>query len=147
MTAPHRNIGDCSTIGCKRKKNEQIAFVESVPPVDSNSLESNIGPVGRVLMATGQLSIMVAERFDPNTFPSAVVSPAPSAVYSAYPSKVSGCAGCHGPRFLGVEIPGSPPGFPKAANLTPYGALSKWSEADFIQTIRAGRDPSGHELV
>jgi hypothetical protein len=31
-------------------------------------------------------------------------------------------------------------------NLTPGGELAAWSEADFIQTIRTGATPSGHQL-
>jgi hypothetical protein len=43
----------------------------------------------------------------------------------------------------------SPSGFPaNPANLTPDTAtgIGKWSEADFLRTIRTGKDPEGHEL-
>ena len=90
---------------------------------------------------------MVAERIDPNGAPSAFVTPAPSAAYGAYLTKVASCMTCHGEGFSGGDIRGTPPGFPKSANLTPSGALGRWSEADFILTMRTGKDPSGHELL
>lgn len=40
----------------------------------------------------------------------------------------------------------SPPDWPEAANLTPGGALGNWSEADFINTIRTGVNPTGKAI-
>ena len=69
------------------------------------------------------------------------------------------CADCHTPRagvqqkprmdelFAGTASP--PEGFPaNPANLTPdkETGIGKWSEADFIRTIRTGTDPDGHKL-
>ena len=41
---------------------------------------------------------------------------------------------------------GAPPNAPPAANITPGGAISAWSEADFIKTIRNGVNPAGKQL-
>ena len=54
-----------------------------------------------------------------------------------------GCTGCHGPGFSGGPIPGSPPDWPPAANLTPSGDLANWTEADFIAAFRTGIKPNG----
>lgn len=92
--------------------------------------------------------------------PRPVIARAPSAEYGAYLSQHVGlCADCHTPRgglqskpkkdelFAGTAKP--PEGFPEnPANLTPDDetGIGKWSESDFIDTIRTGRNPGGHEL-
>jgi mono/diheme cytochrome c family protein len=60
----------------------------------------------------------------------------------------NGCIGCHGSNFSGGKIPVGPPDWPPASNLTPQadGRLTKWTEADFIQTLRTARRPDGTEL-
>jgi cytochrome c553 len=56
--------------------------------------------------------------------------------------------GCHGPNFSGGKIDIGPPSWPLAANLTPHadGRLAKWTEGDFIQTLRTAKRPDGTEL-
>ena len=43
------------------------------------------------------------------------------------------CIGCLGTGLAGGAIPGTPPEWPPAINLTPGGNLSQWDEAKFIQ--------------
>jgi mono/diheme cytochrome c family protein len=134
----HLNDSDLSAI---------IAYVRSLPPVDSAELpETEIRPLGRILLAAGQLDIMIAERIDFDMTRSPV-NAAVSLEYGSYLSNISGCTGCHGPGLSGGMIPGAPPDWPQAANLTPGGPVGSWTEADFIQTIRTGVNPSGHQLV
>lgn len=38
------------------------------------------------------------------------------------------------------------PGAPFAPNLTPGSELAAWTEADFMNALRTGITPSGHEL-
>lgn len=57
-----------------------------------------------------------------------------------------GCAGCHGQHFSGGKIPGTPPAWPPAANLTsaPDGAMSRYSSAEqFKSMFRTGKRPDG----
>ena len=56
------------------------------------------------------------------------------------------CTGCHGSGFSGGPIPLAPPEFPPALNLTPGGELQGWTEGMFINTMRTGVTPSGHQL-
>lgn len=124
-----------------------IAYVRSLPPVDNAELPATeLRPLGRILLATGQLDIMTAERIDFNMARSPI-NAAVSLEYGNYLANISGCTGCHGPGLSGGMIPGAPPDWPQAANLTPGGPVGSWTEADFIQTIRTGVDPSGHQLV
>jgi cytochrome c553 len=82
---------------------------------------------------------------------------AATAEYGGYLSQHVGlCADCHTQRtgirsepdrsrlFAGMDHP--PSGFPKKpSNLTPdpQTGIGRWSESDFIQTVRTGKDPGG----
>lgn len=86
--------------------------------------------------------------------------PGPTAVYGGYLARhVALCADCHTPRrglqskpdldrlFAGDAHPSK--AFPaNPANLTPDSAtgIGRWSEEDFIRTLRTGVDPRGHRL-
>jgi mono/diheme cytochrome c family protein len=65
--------------------------------------------------------------------------------YGEYLVDIHGCKSCHAPNLAGAQP--AEPGAPFAPNLTPGGELLAWSEADFIETIRTGVTPSGHELT
>ncbi|MFN8456053.1 MAG: c-type cytochrome [Anaerolineae bacterium] len=124
-----------------------IAYVRSLPPVDSDLPPTEIRPFGRLLLALGQLPIMIAERIEFNQVGNPALTPAANVEYGRYLADVSGCTGCHGPGLSGGTIPGTPPDWPQAANLTPSGPLGQWDEADFIQTIRTGLTPTGERLA
>ncbi|MBK8905388.1 MAG: cytochrome c [Anaerolineaceae bacterium] len=124
-----------------------IAYVRSLPPVDSTDLPpTELSTLARLLLGANQLDIMIAERID-DDMPRVPVAAEVSLEYGRYLANISGCTGCHGPGLSGGPILGAPPDWPQAANLTPGGPVGTWSEADFIQTIRTGVDPSGHQLV
>ena len=58
---------------------------------------------------------------------------------------VAACAGCHGEGFR-AEIPGAPPDWPPASNLTPGegSVLPLYPDADaFIAMMRSGKRPDG----
>ena len=55
------------------------------------------------------------------------------------------CRSCHGPKLNGGPFPD--PSITKISpNLTPGGELAAWTEADFMNTLRTGKTPGGHEL-
>ncbi len=122
-----------------------LAYANSVPAVDRDSPKLSLGPVARVLLVLGKLPLSVEEIDHANIHPSQIV-PAPTAAYGQY--LAAGCTGCHGPNFSGGKIAIGPPDWPPAANLTPHASsnLSKWTEADFISTVRSGHRPDGSEL-
>src|SRR5262245_29478856 len=123
-----------------------IAYLRSVPSVDSSLPPTVFRPLGRILLGLGQLDIMIAERINFTQAGSPEITPEVTQEYGQYLAKISGCTGCHGPGLSGGPIPGAPPGWPVAANLTPSGPIGHWSEADFIQTIRTGVNPTGKVL-
>lgn len=123
-----------------------IAYVRAAPPQDQEWPTKRIGLLGRLLLTLGQLPIMIADRIDLNNQPPTVVKAELSLDYGRYLAKIGGCAGCHGLGLSGGPIPGAPPEWPLAANLTTSGDVGKWREADFITTIRTGVNPAGKVL-
>jgi mono/diheme cytochrome c family protein len=130
----------------ERDLGDIIAYVKSVPPVDNTQARSHLRPLGRVLLVAGQLPPPAAATIDHATpFP----TPVPEGVtveYGRYLATIGGCVGCHGPGLSGGRIPGVPPDFPPASNITPSGAIGQWSEADFFRVLREGKRPNGVDV-
>ena len=119
-----------------------VAYVRSLPAVDNQLPQSTLGPLGRALSAAGQLPVFMAEQVDPNIkFVKSVVADT-SVDYGQYMAHTGGCTGCHGPGLSGGKIPGTPPEWPAAANLTPTG-LSKYSDEQIETILRTGKRPDG----
>lgn len=120
-----------------------IAYLKSLPAVDNETPEASIGPLARVLYMTGELPLVSAELIDHTGRPPAP-EPGVTVEYGEYVA--AACTGCHGPGLSGGSIPGTPPDWPPASNITPGGDLADWSEDDFITALRTGVTPSGYEL-
>ena len=119
-----------------------IAYIRSVPPVDRETVALKIGPVARILVCAGKITL-AADLIDHAHLRPDVVAVSETAEYGRYVA-VS-CTGCHRDNFSGGKIAIGPPGWPAAANLTPHpsGHLARWSEADFIHAIRTHLRPDG----
>jgi len=122
-----------------------IAYVRSLPAADSNLPSTQLGVLGRVLLVAGQLPLVIAPQIDQANAGGAGVTPAVSADYGKYIVSFS-CAGCHGVGLSGGHVPGTPPSFPNAANLTPSGEVAGWTEADFKKAVQTGVTPAGKTL-
>jgi hypothetical protein len=72
------------------------------------------------------------------------LTPSPTIAYGKY--LAASCTGCHHSNFEGGAIPGVPPSWPKAANLTQKGNLRNWKYADFKKTLTTGITPEGKKL-
>jgi cytochrome c553 len=122
-----------------------IAFLKTVPAVDRERVPTSLGPVSRMLLATGKMKLGAEVIDHPNVKPVVIASGA-TVEYGRYVA--ASCMGCHGPNFSGGKIESGPPNWPQAANLTPHadGRLTKWSEAEFMQTLRTAKRPDGTEL-
>lgn len=123
-----------------------IAYIESVPPVDHVQPKSSVGPLGRALFLAGQVELVPAELVDHDAEPVAAVERGVTVEYGRY--LAAGCAGCHGAGYSGGKVPGTPPDFIPAANLTPdpETGLGTWTEADLFRALRDGKRPDGTEL-
>ncbi len=119
-----------------------IAYCQSVPPVDTEHPENNIGPLGRVLTYFEKLPLLNVEMIDHAQTAPAGIEKTVSASYGKYLATT--CIGCHGENFKGGA--GHVPGSPQIANLTSTGNVAKWSDAQFINTLRTGETPEGKKL-
>lgn len=121
-----------------------IAYIRSMPPADNTLPVNKLRLGGRALyLITDDLHLFPAELIDPS-LPMPTEEPQSVIEHGRYLSTT--CMGCHGGTFSGGTIPGVPPFWPPATNLTPGGNLAHWSTADFITSMRTGVTPEGRQL-
>ena len=123
---------------------QMITFLQTAPPVDRVPAEPVLKPLGRALFLMGQLPLMPAELVDHDVAHDASVPARASTEYGAYLSTT--CTGCHQRNLAGGAVPGSAPGDPRSANLTPAGNLANWTLDDFKTALRSGMTPEGKVL-
>jgi mono/diheme cytochrome c family protein len=122
-----------------------VAYLKTVPAVNRERPATELGPVTRVLLTLDKMKFAAAEIDHANLRPASV----PVGVTVEYGRYIAaGCTGCHGANFSGGKIEIGPPSWPQAANLTPHAEsnLAKWSETDFVATVRTAKRPDGTAL-
>ena len=122
-----------------------VAYIQAQPPIDAEIQAPTLGPLGRVLVATGQIPLSADALA---SVPSHMALPPLAEVTLDFGEHLAApCAGCHGPALSGGVIPGGDPSWVPAANLTPHeGGLAEWSFADFDGAMRTGVRPDGTPL-
>lgn len=88
-----------------------------------------------------------SEKIDHSLAPAQPVAAAVNAQHGAYVANM--CIGCHGPGLSGGTIPGGPPDWPPAANLTPGqgSAMVRYPDANaFVTMLRSGKRPDGSAI-
>ena len=118
-----------------------IAYVRSVPAVDRELPAKNLKLVARGLL-TGRVIRHPYDAIDHAATAPATMPVGETVEYGTYIATVGGCIGCHGPGLSGGKIPGAPPEFKPAANITPTG-IGAYTEADFFKVMREGVRPGG----
>lgn len=123
-----------------------ISYLQQLPAVDRDLGAISIGPIPRVQMLLDQVPLAEARVIDQHAAHAATMTPAPTAEYGRYLAHT--CSGCHGDHFSGGRVPGLPPSFPAAANITPDPAtgIGKWTKVDFYTAMREGRRPNGTSI-
>ena len=117
-----------------------IAYIRSVPPVNNEMPASSLSVTGRIVMNVAkEITFLPAELLPHDAPRPTPPEPSISAEYGEYLSH--SCIVCHGPTLSGGEIPGFPPEWPSAPNLTSGkgSRLPTWGEAGFIEIIRTGQ--------
>ena len=120
-----------------------IGYVKTLPPTEGEVPEIRLPLVVRFLYASG-LMLDAAEKIDHTLPPPEPV--AASDVVASGDYVANSCRGCHNPALSGGPIPGAPPDWPAAANLTPGpgGALAHYpTEASFAAMLKTGKRPDG----
>lgn len=122
-----------------------IAYLKSVSGVSSNLAPLKVGPLGKVLYLAGNFPLMFqAELISHDIRPEESVAVAENSEYGKY--LAASCVGCHGPQFKGGPIPGVPPEWPAAADLTAKDGVKTWSRADFAKLLKEGVKPDGTQV-
>ncbi len=119
-----------------------VAYVRSVPAVDRDPRSGKVGLLARALYLAGKFPVFEAELFEHDNITRTKPPAGVSAEYGRYLATIGGCHGCHGPTLSGGQVPGTPPEFKPAANITP-GGIGRYTEADFFRVMREGKRPDG----
>jgi mono/diheme cytochrome c family protein len=123
-----------------------VVYIRAHPAVDDTIEPVKLGPLGAVLLAVGRIPLsadMIEDHRKPHP-----VEPPPAEASVAFGAHLANtCSGCHGASFSGGPIPGGPPDWPPAANLTSHAeGLSGWTYDQFASTLRTGRKRDGTGL-
>jgi cytochrome c553 len=124
-----------------------IAYLKSLPPVDNEMPKTDLGPLGRVMLALGQLppeivpNVTVIDHSAPRP-----VTPEPGVTVEYGKYLALTCTLCHGENLNGQTIREGGNVY-VALNLTRGGEVIGWSEEGFIITMRTGVTPGGHQLI
>lgn len=120
-----------------------VAYLRQMPPAEGGPAEIRLPALVRTLYGAGVMRD-AAEKIDHALPPSTPVPEAVTATHGAYVANA--CVGCHGPGLSGGRIPGAPPEWPAATNLTPGegSAMARYADAEaFVAMMRTGRRPDG----
>jgi mono/diheme cytochrome c family protein len=120
-----------------------IAYARSLPADSHATPAMRVGPVIRTMFAAGKLNILPAAEIEHGASHLARLAADTSVAYGKYVA--AGCQGCHNPSFSGGKIPGTPPDWKPAANITPAG-IGHYTEAAFFTALREGKRPNGTPL-
>lgn len=120
-----------------------VAYVRSLPPGAGLGAIVELPLPVRALYGFGLIKDAAA-RIDHSLPPQ---QPVPEGVTAAHGQYVANmCLGCHGEALAGGKIPGGPPDWPPAANLTPGegSVMGRYPDADaLISMFRSGKRPDG----
>jgi len=121
-----------------------VSYIRNTEPVDNYLPENKINIPMRAMYVLGNDINLFPARIIDHSLPIPLEEPATVLEKGMYLSTT--CIGCHGRNLSGGRIPGVPPNWPEASNLTPKGFIADWSEADFFRAMREGETPDGRKL-
>jgi len=124
-----------------------VAYVRHLRPVAGGGAVLDLPLPVRALYGFGAIDDAAA-KIDHAAPPS---TPVPEGVTVAHGKYVAAmCIGCHGATLAGGKIPGGPPDWPEAANLTPgeRGVMARYADAEgFAAMFKTGRRPDGGKVA
>jgi mono/diheme cytochrome c family protein len=125
-----------------------VAYVRRLPPQKGGEAIVQFPPPVRVLYGFGAIKDAAA-KIDHALPPAQPVEAGVNVKHGAYVANM--CIGCHGEHLSGGKIPGGPPDWPAAANLTPgEGSVMKARYKDsaaFIAMLRSGKRADGTAIA
>ncbi|MGC1172696.1 c-type cytochrome [Polaromonas sp.] len=120
-----------------------VAYVRSLPPQPGGAAVLELSLPVRLMYGFGGIQD-AAEKIDHSLPPATAVAEGVTAAHGAYVANM--CISCHGPGLSGGKIPGTPPDWAPAANLTPGdgNAMTRYKDAGaFVAMLRSGKRPDG----
>jgi mono/diheme cytochrome c family protein len=123
-----------------------IAHIKSLPPVSGSGRVVELPVPVRMLYGFGMIKDAAA-KIDHTLPPQLPVPDGITATHGAYVANM--CIGCHGAKLSGGKIPGGPPDWPPAADLTPGkdSAMLRYADADaLVKMFKTGVRPDGSPI-
>lgn len=123
-----------------------VAYARSLPPVSGGPAIIELPLPVRVLYGFGAIPD-AAEKIDHSLPPAQPIPAGVNVQHGAYVANM--CIGCHGEHLSGGKIPGGPPDWPAAANITPgeNSAMARYKdETQFVGMLRSGKRPDGSPI-
>ncbi|MDM4765662.1 cytochrome c [Pelomonas sp. SE-A7] len=124
-----------------------VAYIKSLPAAGGSGLEARLPPPVRIFYGLGLIKDAAA-KIDHALPPQKPVPEGLTVEHGAYIAAT--CMGCHGEHYSGGKVPGGPPDWPAAANLTPGegSAMVRYPDAArFIAMMRSGQRPDGTKIL
>jgi hypothetical protein len=123
-----------------------VVFIQSRPGADKQVPPPALGPVGKVLVATGKFTLS-ADVIGLHDKPHPAAPPAAEVTVDFGRHMAGACMGCHRSDLGGGTVVGGDPAWPPAANLTPRpDGLGAWTFLQFVRAMREGKRPDGTVL-
>jgi mono/diheme cytochrome c family protein len=121
-----------------------IAYLKTVPPVDRKTNGAQFTILGKIIFATGMFGKLPVEEV---AHQNQVSAPQPGVTneYGEYLVATGDCRACHGQDLAGGSFPDPSVTIP-VPGLTRSGEVGAWTEEQFINTIRTGKTPNGHQI-
>lgn len=123
-----------------------VSYVRHLPPREGAKAVIELPLPVRVLYGFGAIQDAAA-KIDHRLPPAQPVEAGVNVKHGAYVANM--CIGCHGEHLSGGKIPGGPPAWPPAANLTPGegSVMPRYKDsATFIAMLRSGKRPDGSAI-
>ncbi len=123
-----------------------VAYLRQMPAAAGGAAVVEFGLPVRLMVAVGMVQDAAA-KIDHSQPPQRPVEDGPTAEHGRYVANM--CLGCHGTDLSGGRIPGGPPDWPAAANLTPGegSAMARYPDAQsFARMFRSGKRPDGSAI-
>jgi mono/diheme cytochrome c family protein len=120
-----------------------VAYVRSLPPQPGGATVLELSLPVKLLYGFDAIED-AAQKIDHTLPPATAVAEGVTVAHGAYVANM--CISCHGPGLSGGKIPGTPPDWAPASNLTPgdASAMTRYKDAgQFVAMLRSGKRPDG----
>ncbi|HEX7890148.1 MAG TPA: cytochrome c [Ramlibacter sp.] len=120
-----------------------VSYVRTLPPVSGEPALVQLPLPARVLYGFGAIHD-AAGKIDHGLAPAQPVAEGVNVAHGGYVANM--CLGCHGAQLTGGRIPGAPPDWPAAPNLTPGEGtvMGRYADADALMRLfKSGKRADG----